>query len=553
MDATGLEAHRGDRVPRGAARDWAEAGEPAPSGGRGARHLGLNTQAGQEQARRRERKGGIRRRLAVAPAPPGKERGRGALATESSGSTLYGPQQSRFARFLERREERRPDPGARELRRRLLAGLEGRVLEVGSGDGRSFEHYPPGVTALLAVEPDATARETAAERARTAMVPIEIADGLAERLPADDGSFDAVVVMGVLCSVADPRVVLQELRRVLREGGELRFWEHVRSRHVLFRTLHSASSTGSSGRRPSGAARRPGTPIRRSRLPGSTSSASSAAFTPRRSSRSPRRRTSTASPGASSPLRRRPPRPSFGGRCRADARAARTSSAGVAARPLCSRSCGAFRPGRTRTRRTEPGSTRPRGSPRPPHRRRRGSGRPGASPRRSPRPARGSSRPAGHARPSRAPGGSTRFRGRAPDSSRGARGKDKRASRVSSGMPESPVRELRVALTVKDYAEAVRFYRDVLGLPVSYEWDEDRERSHPRRGARDALVAVRRPDGLGGRGRGRTKGHLRPRPPRPRGRELGRDGGPAHGGGCAAARRSGRDSVAAPERPASRS
>jgi lactoylglutathione lyase len=40
-------------------------------------------------------------------------------------------------------------------------------------------------------------------------------------------------------------------------------------------------------------------------------------------------------------------------------------------------------------------------------------------------------------------------------------------------MPESPVRELRVALTVKDYGEAVRFYRDVLGLPVSYEWDEE--------------------------------------------------------------------------------
>ena len=111
------------------------------------------------------------------------------------------------------------------------------MLEVGSGDGRSFEHYPPEVTALLAVEPDPTARESAAERARNAVVPIEIVEGLAERLPADDGSFDAVVVMGLLCSVADPGVVLQELRRVLREGGELRFWEHVRSRHVLFRTL----------------------------------------------------------------------------------------------------------------------------------------------------------------------------------------------------------------------------------------------------------------------------------------------------------------------------
>jgi lactoylglutathione lyase len=39
-------------------------------------------------------------------------------------------------------------------------------------------------------------------------------------------------------------------------------------------------------------------------------------------------------------------------------------------------------------------------------------------------------------------------------------------------MAESPVRELRLAYTVEDYAEAVRFYRDVLGLPVIQEWDQ---------------------------------------------------------------------------------
>jgi ubiquinone/menaquinone biosynthesis C-methylase UbiE len=155
----------------------------------------------------------------------------------SSGSTLYGPQQSRFARFLERREQRHPDPGGRELRRKLLAGLSGRVLEIGSGDGRSFEHYPPEVTSLLAVEPDPTARESAAGRARDAAVPIEIVDGVAEELPAEDGSVDAVVVMGVLCSVRDPAVVLREARRVLEPSGELRVWEHVRSTHVLFRGL----------------------------------------------------------------------------------------------------------------------------------------------------------------------------------------------------------------------------------------------------------------------------------------------------------------------------
>jgi catechol 2,3-dioxygenase-like lactoylglutathione lyase family enzyme len=39
-------------------------------------------------------------------------------------------------------------------------------------------------------------------------------------------------------------------------------------------------------------------------------------------------------------------------------------------------------------------------------------------------------------------------------------------------MAESPVRELRLAVTVENYDEAVRFYRDALGLPVLEEWDD---------------------------------------------------------------------------------
>ncbi|HEX2292484.1 MAG TPA: class I SAM-dependent methyltransferase, partial [Gaiellaceae bacterium] len=162
------------------------------------------------------------------------------MTGEASSSTLYGSSQSRFAGYLERREQRRPDRVARELRREVLQGLAGRVLEVGAGDGRSFEHYPPEVSSLLAVEPDPAARAAAVERARGAAVPIEVVAGVAEELPAGDGSVDAVVVMGVLCSVPDPSAALRELRRVLAEGGELRFWEHVRSGHAAFRLVQGA-------------------------------------------------------------------------------------------------------------------------------------------------------------------------------------------------------------------------------------------------------------------------------------------------------------------------
>jgi SAM-dependent methyltransferase len=160
-----------------------------------------------------------------------------AARAEQAGSTLYGPRQSRFARYLERRERDRPDQVAGELRHRVLVGLRGRVLEVGCGDGRSFEHYPTSVTQLVAVEPDPSARAVAIERAGAADIPIDVVEGTAERLPGENGTFAAVVSMGVLCTVPDPIAALGEIRRVLEPSGELRFWEHVRSRRLSLRLL----------------------------------------------------------------------------------------------------------------------------------------------------------------------------------------------------------------------------------------------------------------------------------------------------------------------------
>jgi SAM-dependent methyltransferase len=148
---------------------------------------------------------------------------------------LYGPEQSRFARYLERKEQRKPDLLAREHRRGLLEGLRGRVLEVGCGDGRAFELYPLEVESVLAVEPDPIARALADERGREVALPIEVVDGATEALPAADGAFDAAVIVWVLCTVPDPAAALAELHRVLRPGGELRFYEHVRSENAVFR------------------------------------------------------------------------------------------------------------------------------------------------------------------------------------------------------------------------------------------------------------------------------------------------------------------------------
>jgi ubiquinone/menaquinone biosynthesis C-methylase UbiE len=114
-------------------------------------------------------------------------------------------------------------------RRRLLAGLTGRVLEVGAGNGLNFPHYPATVTEVLAVEPEPYLRHLALAAARQAPVPIRVVDGTAEAMPAPAGAVDAVVASLVLCTVTDLDQALAETRRVLRPGGSLRFYEHVRA------------------------------------------------------------------------------------------------------------------------------------------------------------------------------------------------------------------------------------------------------------------------------------------------------------------------------------
>lgn len=132
-----------------------------------------------------------------------------------------------FARFY-MRLSRSMEPLVAKHRQELLAGLAGRVIEVGAGNGMNFAYYPATVDEVLAVEPEPLLRRHAEAAAARAAVPVQVVPGVAGSLPAETGAFDAAVVSLVLCSVPDPAAALGEIRRVLRPGGELRFYEHVR-------------------------------------------------------------------------------------------------------------------------------------------------------------------------------------------------------------------------------------------------------------------------------------------------------------------------------------
>ena len=147
-----------------------------------------------------------------------------ASATSATSSGVSHPV---FARVYEKVAEMSERRGGAEHRRRLLAGLSGRVIEVGAGSGANFTHYPTTVAEVVAVEPERYLRERAERAARQAPVTVSVVDGVGDLLPGEDGSFDAGVAALVLCTVPDQQRALAELFRVIRPGGELRFYEHV--------------------------------------------------------------------------------------------------------------------------------------------------------------------------------------------------------------------------------------------------------------------------------------------------------------------------------------
>jgi ubiquinone/menaquinone biosynthesis C-methylase UbiE len=141
-----------------------------------------------------------------------------------------------FARFfaqLSRLMERE----LAERRRELLAGLSGRVLEVGAGNGMNFRHYPDAVDEVVALEPEPYLRAKAERAARIAPVRVTVRAGTAYPLAFDDSNFDAAVTSLVLCTLPDPHAALAELRRALKADGELRFMEHVRSEEATLARL----------------------------------------------------------------------------------------------------------------------------------------------------------------------------------------------------------------------------------------------------------------------------------------------------------------------------
>jgi ubiquinone/menaquinone biosynthesis C-methylase UbiE len=138
-----------------------------------------------------------------------------------------------FSALYDRAFEASEEAGLREMRRELLSGARGRVLELGAGTGLNLDLYPrEGLDSLTLTEPDPHMFKQLRQRAAKVCAGADLVEAGAEGLPFEDDSFDTAVVTLVLCTVPDQPAALKEITRVLAPGGQLLFLEHVRSDHA---------------------------------------------------------------------------------------------------------------------------------------------------------------------------------------------------------------------------------------------------------------------------------------------------------------------------------
>ena len=104
----------------------------------------------------------------------------------------------------------------------LIGPVEGRrILDLGCGDGLLTSTLAERGARAIGVDVDRAMLQAASARSARGQHRPRFVEGRIEQLPFPDGSFDVVVVVTVLCLVADRAGAVREAARVLRPGGRL--------------------------------------------------------------------------------------------------------------------------------------------------------------------------------------------------------------------------------------------------------------------------------------------------------------------------------------------
>lgn len=132
----------------------------------------------------------------------------------------------------------------------MVAQASGIVVEIGPGSGSQACRYDTSkVTKIYGIEPNAAFHDKLRVRIKEAklddiytIVPCGIEDASElEKYGVSRESIDTVLTCQVLCSVPQPEETVRHLYRLLKRGGKLIAYEHIRSQDTVSRTVQGAS------------------------------------------------------------------------------------------------------------------------------------------------------------------------------------------------------------------------------------------------------------------------------------------------------------------------
>ena len=150
----------------------------------------------------------------------------------SSDSKLTRKRYDRLARFYDFLEAPMERSRFALWRTKLRDRITGeRALEVGVGTGKNLPYYPRDVK-MTAIDLSPRMLEKAQEKASALGLEVDLMEMDVQDLAFPDRCFDTVFATFVFCSVPDPVLGLQELRRICKTGGRLLLLEHMRPGNV---------------------------------------------------------------------------------------------------------------------------------------------------------------------------------------------------------------------------------------------------------------------------------------------------------------------------------
>jgi ubiquinone/menaquinone biosynthesis C-methylase UbiE len=122
----------------------------------------------------------------------------------------------------------------RTLRREILLGLSGEILEAGVGTGRNLEFYPSAAK-ITGIDLSAAMLQQAHRRVVAKALPIHLLQMDVEALGFPDNRFDVVVSSFLFCVLHAPFPALTELSRVCRPEGKIILCEYCLSANPMRR------------------------------------------------------------------------------------------------------------------------------------------------------------------------------------------------------------------------------------------------------------------------------------------------------------------------------